>query len=597
MGYCTGAGLAGKISVVNFFDRSECRAVLPSLVSLGITAVFLLPVLAGLGSVMLPAFHYMPALGFESFSLSPWKALLATPKLAEMLFLSLGTSVLSTLLSLLIALGAVSSLWGTGRWHKAQRWLSPVMAVPHVALAFGIAFVLMPSGLVARLIAVIVGWEFPPDWQTVQDPYGLSLILLLVVKETPFLIFMMAAAIVRLPVAETLRLGNSLGFQPGVTWLKLIWPQLYPMIRLPVYAVLAFSISVVDIALIIGPTNPPTFAVQILQWVQDPDLGSRFLAASGSLTLLLLVVLTIGTFYLAECLLNKLARNWLVNGNRGVFSAFWLAVARRIWQLLLMLFVLGGVSLLIWSFVWRWRFPSLWPDWSLRSWERAWSGMVEPVLNSLLIGAAASFAATVIAVILLELNDYSRQNQRQENEFISRRISIVTSGAMYIPLLLPQMTFLLGVQILLLQLQIEGHWLTVAGLHLLFVLPYCFLSLSGPWQHYDQRQSLQGLLLSQSWRKTFFQVKLRILWQPLMAAMGLGFAVSIAQYLPTLFASAGRVETVTTEAVGLVSGGNRRLMGVYGLVQMILPFLVYAIAFALSHWTLRNGRIVRRLNS
>lgn len=583
---------------MNSFDHLRGGGVLPLLVSLGITALFLLPVLAGLGSVILPAFHYMPALGFETFSLYPWKALLTTPKLAEMLFLSLGTSVLSTLLSLLIALGVVSSLWGTRLWHKTQRWLSPAMAVPHVALAFGIAFVLMPSGLVARFIAVIAGWEFPPNWQTVQDPYGLSLILLLVIKETPFLIFMIAAAIVQLPVAATLRLGSSLGFQPGVIWLKLIWPQLYPMIRLPGYAVLAFSVSVVDIALIIGPTNPPTFAVQILQWIQDPDLASRLLSASGSVLLLLLVVLVISIFFLVEFLLsrkglNKLARGWLVNGHRGLFSAFWLAIARRTWQLLLTLFVLGGGSLLIWSFVWRWRFPSLWPDWSLRSWERAWDGMVEPIVNSLLIGAAASFIATAIAVLLLELNDYLRQ----KNELIGNRLSMVTSGAMYIPLLLPQMTFLLGVQILLLQLELEGHLLTITGLQLLFVLPYCFLSLSGPWQHYDQRQSLQGLLLTQSRLRTFFLIKLRILWRPLMACIALGFAVSIAQYLPTLFASAGRVETVTTEAVGLVSGGNRRLIGVYGLVQMLLPFLAYAIAFALSHWTLRNGRISGRLHT
>ena len=221
---------------------------------------------------MLPAFSYMPVLGFDTFSLTPWQRLLDTPGLAEMLLLSLKTSILSTLLSLLLAFGVICFSWGTPLWYKVQRWLSPLMAVPHVALAFGIAFVLMPSGLLARLIAAFVGWDYPPDWQTVQDPYGISLILLLVIKEAPFLIFMMAASIVQLPVADTLRLGSSLGFQSGVTWLKLIWPQLYPMIRLPVYTVLAFSISVVDIALVIGPANPPTFAVQILQWIQDLSL-------------------------------------------------------------------------------------------------------------------------------------------------------------------------------------------------------------------------------------------------------------------------------------------------------------------------------------
>lgn len=563
------------------------------LLAVGLVALFLFPVLAGLGSIMLPAFGYMPVLGFDSFSFSSWQMLLETPALIEMLLLSLWTSVSSTLLSLFLAFGVICCTWGTPLWHKVQRWLAPLMAVPHVALAFGVMFVLMPSGLLARLIAVFAGWIFPPDWQTIQDQYGVSLILILIIKETPFLLFMMTASVVQLPVADTLKLGGSLGYQPAVIWLKLIWPRLYPMIRLPVYTVLAFAISVVDVALVIGPANPPTFAVQIFQWINDPDLSKSLLAASGSVLLLLLVASVMGAFHLTEWTMNRLLRHWLINGHRGRFSGLWLSFSRKAWQGLVMLFLSGGGALLIWSFVWRWRFPSLWPDWSLRSWQRAWEGISEPIVNSLLIGVTATLAANIISVILLELNDLQRQN----SESAGKWLVLLTRGAMYIPLLLPQMTFLFGVQLLLLQWGAEGHWLTVTGLHLLFVLPYCFLSLSGPWQHYDQRHSLQGLLLSGSWLKTFLRVKLGVLWRPVMASLALGFAVSIAQYLPTLFASAGRVETVTTEAVSLVSGGNRRLIGVYGLVQMLLPFIAYAMAFFLSYWTIRHGRFARRLNS
>ncbi|MGI2029032.1 ABC transporter permease [Endozoicomonas acroporae] len=581
------------MSLLIKYEQQVSVRYVSRLLALGLVALFLFPVLAGLGSIMLPAFGYMPVLGFDSFSFSSWQMLLETPALIEMLLLSLWTSVSSTLLSLFLAFGVICCTWGTSLWHKVQRWLAPLMAVPHVALAFGVMFVLMPSGLLARLIAVFAGWNFPPDWQTIQDQYGISLILLLIIKETPFLLFMMAASVVQLPVADTLKLGGSLGYQPAVIWLKLIWPRLYPMIRLPVYTVLAFAISVVDVALVIGPANPPTFAVQIFQWINDPDLSKSLLAASGSVLLLLLVASVIGAFHLTEWTMNRRLRHWLINGHRGRFSGLWLSFSRKAWQGLVMLFLSGGAALLIWSFVWRWRFPSLWPDWSLRSWQRAWEGISEPIVNSLLIGVTATLAANIISVILLELNDLQRQN----SESAGKWLALLTRGAMYIPLLLPQMTFLFGVQLLLLQWGAEGHWLTVTGLHLLFVLPYCFLSLSGPWQHYDQRHSLQGLLLSGSWLKTFLRVKLGILWRPVMASLALGFAVSIAQYLPTLFASAGRVETVTTEAVSLVSGGNRRLIGVYGLVQMLLPFIAYAMAFFLSYWTIRHGRFARRLNS
>ena len=59
----------------------------------------------------------------------------------------------------------------------------------------------------------------------------------------------------------------------------------------------------------------------------------------------------------------------------------------------------------------------------------------------------------------------------------------------------------------------------------------------------------------------------------------MGFAVSTAQYLPTLFAGAGRVVTVTTEAVTLSSGGDRRVIGVFAVLQAVLPLAAYGLAF------------------
>ncbi|MGB0360410.1 MAG: ABC transporter permease, partial [Endozoicomonas sp.] len=472
-----------KIPLVNIRVFNQHRLSNAAYIAVGVLTLFLFPVLAGLVSVVLPSFHYMPTIGLSTFGVEPWKALFMTPKLHEMLLLTLSTSIFSTLTSLFLALGIVSTLWGTPLWVSLQRWLAPVMAVPHVTLAFGIAFILMPSGLLARLIAPLAGWELPPDWQTVNDAYGLSMVLLLVIKEVPFLIFMLLTAIVQIPITSTVRLGSSLGFQPMVIWLKLIWPQLYPMIRLPVYAVLAFSISVVDIALILGPSNPPTFAAQILQWIQDPDFTHHFMAASGSLLLLILVTVSIVGFYLIEILLGNITRQWLINGYRGQFSAFWMSFFRISLKFILSLFVFSVIALIIWSFVWRWRFPSLWPDWSMRSWSRAWSGLLEPIIDSLVIGAITSLLATLIAVILLELIN----SQRRRSQLIGRRLTFFASGIMYTPLLLPQMTFLFGVQILLLQFQLEGQLSTVIAVHLLFVLPYSFLSLSGPWFHYDHR--------------------------------------------------------------------------------------------------------------
>jgi putative thiamine transport system permease protein len=70
-------------------------------------------------------------------------------------------------------------------------------------------------------------------------------------------------------------------------------------------------------------------------------------------------------------------------------------------------------------------------------------------------------------------------------------------------------------------------------------------------------------------------------------------AVSIGQYLPTLLAGGGRVETVTTAAVALSSGGDRRLVGAYALLQAVLPFLGFALALAVPRILWRDRRLMR----
>ena len=51
----------------------------------------------------------------------------------------------------------------------------PLLAVPHLALAVGLAFLIAPSGWLVRLIAPwAAGWQTPPDVLLVQDPRARS---------------------------------------------------------------------------------------------------------------------------------------------------------------------------------------------------------------------------------------------------------------------------------------------------------------------------------------------------------------------------------------------------------------------------------------
>ena len=91
----------------------------------------------------------------------------------------------------------------------------------------------------------------------------------------------------------------------------------------------------------------------------------------------------------------------------------------------------------------------------------------------------------------------------------------------------------------------------------------------------------------------FWRVKLPMLLRPVLVAAAVGFTVSICQFLPTLFAGAGRIDTLTTEAVSLASGADRRAIGAYALLQMTLPFTAFGLAAAAPAWLFRDRRGLR----
>jgi putative thiamine transport system permease protein len=65
---------------------------------------------------------------------------------------------------------------------------------------------------------------------------------------------------------------------------------------------------------------------------------------------------------------------------------------------------------------------------------------------------------------------------------------------------------------------------------------------------------------------------------PLATAAAIGFAVSLAQYVPVQLIGGGMVPTLTTEAVTLASGGSRQLLAAHAVALLILPALAFGTA-------------------
>lgn len=542
-------------------------------------ALLSLPVAGGLAGVIAPAFGWLPALGGDTLTLAHWQRLWQMPGLTRMVQLSYVTGLASAGLSLAIVVLFLGAFMQSRLFTAMRRLLSPLLAVPHAAAAIGLAFLLAPSGLLSRALSPwLTGWQYPPDILFPGDPHGLSLIAGLVIKEVPFLLLMSLAALPQCQASERLRVARALGYGPLSAFLKAVLPGLYPLLRLPVYAVIAFASSTVDVALILGPTTPPPLAVAVLRWLNDPDLTMRFVASAGALLQLAVTLAALISWWLFETALRRLSHAWLQGGRRHHGDAWLGAIALGAIGLSLLLILASLLGLILWSLAAYWPFPQTIPQpLTLRNWMDAAGGLTDPLTQAALIGIAATLLSLVLVVGALEAETLHERPTRPWAQLI-----------LYLPLLVPPVAFLFGLVMMQVQLGI-GPGLTVVILgHAIFVLPYVFLSLAESYRRLDPRWAQLARCLGASPARVFWRVRLPLLGAALLTAAAVGFAVSIGQYLPTLLLGAGRVTTITTEAVSLASGGDRRLTAVYALLQLALPAMGFALALGLPRLLFRR---------
>jgi putative thiamine transport system permease protein len=551
-------------------------------------AMLTVPLAAGLAGTLLPAFGYLPALGGDTVSLAPFRMLLAEPGIGQSALVALTSGLGATLIAfVVVALFIASS--APARLARIAALMGPLLALPHAAAAFGLAFLIAPSGFIARAISPeLTGWSRPPDLYLVNDPYGIALMIGLAAKEIPFLLLVALAALPQVPVQASRHLAASLGYGAVAGGLIVVWPRLYRQMRLAVFAVLAFSTSVVDVALILGPQTPPVLGVRILDWFNDPNLDYRMVAAAGAVLQLGVTLTAFGIWMALEragaAMRNHLAAHgWrLVRDGaiRAGSAALMLGTALSLFA--------GLATLALWSVSALWSFPDALPQGlSLKGWMDAAPRMAEPLATTLMLGLAASLMAALLAVLCLMREDQTRAGStHRSSSFVSRH----ALAFIYLPLLVPQVAFLFGLQFLFVSFAVEGRFVTVLAAHLVFVTPYVFLSLSDPWRAYDRRYLAVGAALGHRPWAVFLRLRAPMLLRAILSAVALGFAVSVAQYLATVLAGAGRLTTITTEAVALASGGNRRVIGIYVMAQAALPAVAFAVASLVPAWLWRNRR-------
>ncbi len=526
-----------------------------------------------------------------------WSALGADTQWRAALGMSLWTGVAATALSISISATMLGALFASPAWHRLQRLLAPLLAVPHAAFAIGVIALVAPSGWLLRLFSPwATGLSTPPPWPTTQDPWGLGLITVLVLKEIPFLLWCACAWLQRPDVqrrlTHELQLARTMGYPPATAWWRVAWPQCVPHLLAPALAVWAYSLTVVDVALVIGPASPPPLAVLAWQWLRDPDPSMNAQGLAGAW--LLVGILAIGAGAMLALAQPRFWRVWwsagvplvpgagrkVRNASNAVhpiharpetkhFTGLRTAVRclavlnalRAAYAAVLLALALGSV-------IGSWRFPSLLPD--TLTWN-AWEAVADQwrtAGSTVGLALAASAIALVWAVAWLEL--------------ASTRLQHLGQWALALPLVLPAVVWVSGLHQSALLLGLDANYGPVVLAHCLACVPYVYLTIVGPYTGFAPRYWQLAATLGHPRWVFLCRVKWPLLRAALASGFAVGFAVSVAQYLPTLYLGAGRISTVTTEAIAQSAGGQRSLAAAFAWLQWLLPVAVFALAGVLG---------------
>lgn len=446
-----------------------------------------------------------------------WRALFADPQLGQALAATLVSTLLSVGGALLIALTVVAALWPSLRWRRLASRLPLLLAVPHLALATAALLLFAEGGWI---------WQWLPLLTPPVDRYGIGLGLTMALKESAFVLWVIYGLLGEKRLADQATALKSLGYGRWQCLRWLVLPALLPALGMVLLAATAWSLSAVDVALVLGPGNPPTLAVLAWQWLSQ---GDDLQQAKGALASLLLMTI-LGGLALVAWGGWRIQRQYQPN-LRGIRHPHPHALPGRLLAALLPLSGLLGALL-------------------LAGLARSAPPQMDALGNSL--GLALAACALGAAVCLLWLACGPTRGD----------------GWVWLPLVLPALPLAAGQYRLALYAWLDGEWWTVLWGHLLWVVPWMLFILRPAWRQRDPRMAVIARTLGWGPTRIFWLLTLPSLTRPLLTALAVGFSVSIAQYLPTLWLGAGRIPTLTSQAVALSSGGEVQTLAAQALWQL-----------------------------
>ncbi len=235
--------------------------------------------------------------------------------------------------------------------------------------------------------------------------------------------------------------------------------------------------------------------------------------------------------------------------------------------LLIFLLLTPLLAFLFNAFSFRWFYPQLFPnELSMRAWESTFaanSKVPEALLTSTILAVGVTLSSVIIGLPAARAMGLYAFRGKRVIEFL-----IIS------PTIVPGIAVAMGLNINFIRWGLSGNLLGVGLVHLVPVMPYVVLVLSGVFANYNPEFEQQARSLGAGTLATFWYVTLPAVFPGIVVASLFAYLISWSQYILTFLVGAGQVITMPVLLFSIASGTNNALTAAMSLVFVAPSILI-----------------------
>jgi putative spermidine/putrescine transport system permease protein len=232
------------------------------------------------------------------------------------------------------------------------------------------------------------------------------------------------------------------------------------------------------------------------------------------------------------------------------------------------LFLIPFLFIVLSGFSGAWKFPSVFPsEYSLRGLNYLISNagkLFQSSLNSIFF----SLSTVILSIILsfLPASVLARD---------SFRFKSVIESLLLAPVLLPSITFAMGLHIIFIRLGLSDSFLGVTLILTLFSYPYMLRALITGFMTLPIEMEIASTNLGASKLRTFFTIQLPLLIPAMISGGSVVFLAAFSNYFLIFLIGGGNVPSLTGYLFPFINSGDRPISSLLTVVFVLIPVLLF----------------------